>query len=571
MADDGSDVVVTTTDCPECHGRKKYVTYADGHTTCFNKGCGYRTGTQPDTRPKMDPIPRGLLRPDEASFKSIRGIAPDTLRRYGAFLVGHNGSRQLAMPVYDNTGAMVSQQLRAPDGTVSSVGHHAANRQLLGQHVYGDRNDKRVVIHSDGVDMMSTAQVTRLRMPCVAVTSEASALEDIKANYRWLDRYAEVILFLQDTPEWQRIGQQAAALFTAGKVKLAAPMGGYASSNEALLANKPGDIESAVYAAGVWRPPGIVNAFEGREELFEEGLQTPSWPYPWDVVNQRTMGMRPGEVTYHVGGTGIAKSTLMFHYTVHNIMDKGEEFIKGFPRQAPTNVGYLGFEDLAKQAKVAMLGIYSGKMLSLKPVPKKEGLRLFDELFSSKRLFLYDAEHAEYGLEAVKGYIRYLVKACDCRIIYIDPLTFLVSQLPVANRTQAEDQLAGWLAAEAKACGASFHIGYHLRKPDGTPFEEGAQIGLPDIKGSGALTHFAHNVMAYERDQQGDRPDLLLMRSLKNRVARYTGVVAILKYDMETGQYTPTDEEWPDKDDKKSKNNKGKSPKQGGFTSPGDY
>lgn len=565
-----ADVTVGKETCPDCSKRNSLVRYADGSAQCYTKGCGHREGHRPDTRPKQEAIPRGLLKPDgSASYTSIRSINQDTLRRYGAFLGGYAGGRQLVVPVYSNTGEMTAQQVRMKDGRVEYVGDVGQNPQLVGQHVFGDRNDKRVVVHSDAVDMMSTGQVMRLRAPCVSVLHDTphESLQDIKANYRWLDRFEEIILFFKDTPEWQDAAQRVASLFGAGRVKIAFLGGDNKSPNEALQANLPGDIENAIYSATVWRPPGIVNAYEGREALFEEGLQTPSWPYPWEVLNEATMGMRPGEVTYHVGGTGIAKSTLMFHYTVHNLMDAGKPFIPNFPRQPPCCVGYLGFEDLAKQAKVAMLGIYSGRMLSLEPLPKAEGLRLFDELFGSRRLFLYDAEQAEYGLEAVKGYIRYLIKACDCRILYIDPLTFLVSQLPVANRTQAEDQLAGWLAAESKASGASFHIGYHLRKPDGTPFEEGGQIGLPDIKGSGALTHFAHNVLAYERDQQGPRPDLLRVRSLKNRVARYTGEVCILKYDMQTGNYTPTEEKWPgeDEDGKKapSKN------KPGGFTN--DY
>lgn len=560
--DDISQVVLETVNCPECKGRKKFTKYADGHGICFNKGCGYKEGIQPE-RLKQDPIPRGLIKPDAGSFQSIRSISPDTLRRYGAFLGGYKGSRQLVVPRYSDTGEYTGQQVRASDGQEEVLGD-THQGQLLGQHVYGDRNDKRVVIHSDSVDMMSTAQVTRLRMPCVSVLSKASALADIKANYRWLDRFAEIILFFQESPEWQKTAQEAASLFAVGKVKIAL-MGEYKSSNDALQQGKPGDIESAVYAATVWRPIGIVNAMDGRDTLFKGGLQSASWPYPWEVVNEKTMGMRPGECTYHVGGTGIAKTTLMFHYAVHLLKWEGGEFLPGFPAQPPCKIGWLGFEDMTKQVQVGMLGIYAKRMLSLEAIPEAEGVALYDDLFANRRLELYDPEHAEYGLEALFSYVRFMRRALDCLVFFIDPLTFLVSQLPAPNRTQEEDKLAGRLAAEAKAMGVHFHIGYHLRKPDGTPFEEGAQIGLPDIRGSGALTHFAHNVLAYERDQQGGRPDLLRIRSLKNRVARYTGEVCILKYDMDTGNYTPTDDEWPDK------GNKTKKPSTRGGGQGGDY
>jgi twinkle protein len=566
-----AEVKIGKADCPSCGKRNSLVRYANDSAQCFNRGCGYREGHRPDTRPKADPIPRGLLRPDGASYSAIRGVGADTLRRYGAFLGGYKGARQLVVPIYDNTGVMVAQQVRMKDGTAEIVGERGTGRQLLGQHVYGDRNDKRVVVHSDAVDMMSTGQVMRLRAPCVSVLSDANgAIRDFKENYRWLDRFEEIVLFFQDTPEWQQASQSCASLFPAGKVKIAL-LGEHRSANEALQAGRPGDIENAVYAATPWRPLGIVNAKEGRELLFKEGLQVPSWPYPWDEFNESTMGIRPGECTYHVAGTGVAKTTLMFHYAVKLLKWDGKSFLPDqpdFPVQAPCKLGWMGFEDLTKQVKVGMLGIHAGKMLSLEPVTEEEGLALYDDLFGDGRLELYDPEQAEYALDAVLSYTRYMAKALDCRVIFFDPLSFIVSQLPVMQRTQEEEKLAAKLAAEAKTLGVSFQISYHLKKPDGTPFEEGRRIGLSDIKGSGALSHYAHNVLAYGRNQQGDRPDLLFADSLKNRYARYTGEICILKYDMQTGRYEPTDETWPDDtDQKKRKASKDK----GGFTSSGDY
>jgi hypothetical protein len=58
-------------------------------------------------------------------------------------------------------------------------------------------------------------------------------------------------------------------------------------------------------------------------------------------------------------------------------------------------------------------------------------------------------------------------------------------------------------------------------------------------------------VFAYERDQQGSRPDLLRIRRLKVRVVGGTGPIdELLKYDPETGRYEPTDDRWPDDNDK---------------------
>jgi twinkle protein len=544
----GDVVLQTKAPCPDC-GKERVSIYADGHEHCF-ASCGYHKPPAPEFRERKESLT--LTRSGWVEQQNLGPALPalkleaKTTRRYGYFTGPYKGRNVQVAPLFDQTGNLIGQELRHPGDKFEVLGT-VERAQLWGMHVWGDGRDRKVVVHATKRSAMSTAQVTAFKVPSVAppLDGEGQAAKSCKENYRWLDRFQEIILFFPDTEPGNRAAQEIAGLFQVGKVKIAR-VEGAADASDALKQGRPGDIDQALWNAVTWRPRGIVNANEGRDQLFEEGLQTPSWPYPWAEFNDKTMGIRPGEVTYHIGGTGIAKTTLLFHYAVHLLQDEGKPFLVDFPRQPITKVGWLGFEDLTKQVKVGMLGIYAGRMLSLEALPKEEALRLHDELFGSKRLELYDPENAEYQWEAIKGYIRYLVKALDCHVIFMDPMTVVTAQFPVANRTQEEERMAAWLAAEAKALKAAFHVSYHLKKPDGTPFEEGRKIGLNDIKGSGALSHFSHNVLAYRRDQQGPRPDLLEVSSLKNRVARYTGVVTCLQYDMKTGRYSPTAEAFPE-------------------------
>lgn len=558
-----SDAVIATKQaCPEC-GKKKLTLYADQHVHCFE--CGHHTRAAPEYQDEPGPrkapaevAKAGLIFPEgPGSWKPLTGlrIEQDIAKKFGYFVGPYKGAQRQVAPLYDQTGNLIAQEVRLPGDAFEIVGEADRSKMgLWGIHVFGDNRDRKVVVHANKPSTMATAQVTRMKVPSVSpmLSGDANAVLACKHNFRWLDRFGEIILWLSDTDEGRKATQDIAALFPVGKVKIA-KVEGSKDSSDALIQGRPGDIDAALWSAVTWRPVGIVNASEGIDEFFSEGLRTPSWPYPWPAFNERSMGMHPGTVTYHVGGTGIAKSTVMFHMVNHLITDSGKEFLKDYPRQEPTKVAFLGFEDLPHQAKTAMMGIHAGKMLALDPISEKEGRRLYKELFGKGNLEFYDAEQAEYGLEAVKGYVRYVVKGLGCRVVFLDPLTFITSQLPAANRTQAEDQLAGWMAAETKAMGIALHVGYHLRKPDGTPFEEGAAVGLPDIKGSGALTHFSHNVIAYERNQQGDRPDLMRVRWLKNRIARFTGIGCVLQYDMKTGRYEETDEDFPEDNDSDAK------------------
>jgi twinkle protein len=550
---DPAQTPISRVTCGGCNKKNSVQIYADGSEVCFTKGCGHRKGRtwQPPTKAI---IPPGLIRPRDGAFQrlSARNLDQDTLRRYGTFVAGHGGESCLIAPLYNDTGEMVAQLARKGDGTTATLyptGDRvdADTTQLYGRHVYGDSKDRKVIVTSDRLDAMSVGQVTRFRVPAVSVNAGAEAASrSIKANYRWLDRFAEIVLFFQPGVEWDRAAQQCAALFDAGKVKIA-KLDEHHTINAALVANRGGDIDQAVWSASTWRPVGIINARDGLADILAGGIQVAAWPYPWPCFNDQLLGMRPGEVSYHVGGTGIAKTTLMLHYAQHLLMWEGKTFTPGTPTQPPCKIGWFGFEDNLKSVKLGLLSIHTGRRLHLNPVPNDEAALLYADLFGSGLMEMYDAENAEYGLQAILGYMKYMVRALDCKIVFIDPMTYLVAGLPSANRTQAEDQVAAELATIARSTGVHIHIGYHLKKADGTPFEEGGEVRIQDIKGSGALYQFSNNVYAYERDQQGERTDLLRVRVLKQRAIGITGVIAMLKYDMDTGRYAPTKDKWPPK------------------------
>jgi len=79
----------------------------------------------------------------------------------------------------------------------------------------------------------------------------------------------------------------------------------------------------------------------------------------------------------------------------------------------------------------------------------------------------------------------------------------------------------------------------HLTKPQGQAYEEGAQISLNDLRGSGSLAHLSDSVIGYERNQQDTDKNVantIMVRSLKDRFSGYTGLVTALRYDHKTGR-----------------------------------
>lgn len=563
----GNDTVLRKEPCPECGSKDNLVRYADGHAHCFSSQCdhwepAWEGGVERDAEAPANKPATGLLKPDDVGYNRLtkRKIEEATLRKMGHFSTGFKGSRVGVYNYYDQQGNLSFQKVKTNAKQFltlkaeTSPGDNLTKARPYGWHVWGDKHDKKVVIFTGEDDADAAAQVTKFKFPCVSVpTGDQGAAKHIKANYKWYDRFEEVILFFDNDESGQGIIEECASLFESGKVKVA-KLDGFKDASAILQDNRPGDIEAAIWAAASWAPAGIVNARDGEEDFFKDGSLLASWPYPWPDLQAATRGQRRGEISLHIGGTGIAKTTLLFHYAQHLLRWDGT-CPEGFssetfkPEVHPVKVGWLGFEDTLKSLKTGLISMEMGQRIALKPPPEVQTRAAYKKLFGGGQLEIYDPETAEWGLEPAMAYIRFMVKALGCSIIVIDPLSFLVSMMSTRDRTQSEEQLAAKMAYMAKTLGCHIHISHHLKKADGTPFEEGGEVSLQDAKGAGAWYQYASNVFAYERDQQGLRPDLLRIRRLKVRLIGGTGVTTkLLKYDPETGRYDPTDDEWPDKD-----------------------
>lgn len=593
-----SDRVLRKEPCPKCGSKDNLVRYADLHSHCFSTGCDYwepiggrnaegidvasgasaRGEQAQGNRAGGDGL-RAFLKPDDRAWDPSRKkpLQPDTIRKFGHFSTGHGGKRVGVYPYYMD-GQLAFQKVKPPEKSQMFVikgvdtGRTLTEAWPYGRQIWGDKHDRKVVIFTGEDDAEAAAEVTRFKFPCVSVpTGDQGAKKHLQANYKWYDRFQEIILFFDNDTSGQSILQECAELFDPGKVKIA-KLDDFKDAAEAKAAGSPGDIEAAIYRASAYGPQGVVNARDGIEEFLRDGLVVPSWPYPWDDLESKTLGMRRGEITLHLGGTGIAKTTLLYHYAQHLLHWKGErpparDASGWLPEVAPVKVGWLGFEDTVRTVKVGLLSIHAGRRIHINPLSPERTRELYLELFGKGQLEVYDPETAEWGVKAALASIKFMVKALGCSVMVIDPLSFLVSMMATGDRTQAEEKLAGEIAFLAKHLNCHIHVSHHLKKADGTPFEEGGEVSLQDAKGAGAWYQYASNVFGYERDQQGPRPDLLRVRALKVRWVGGTGPLHdLLKYDPETGRYSPTKDKWPSDSD----NDKDQQPS-AGVSGSGEY
>lgn len=557
--------VLHTEPCPKCGSPDNVKVYDDGHKKCWSGGCkffvppeGYeRRGHQaprgdnhmtgePPTREKLEiDKTAGLLQPGPSAFDDLpkRRIEGDTLRRFGIFRANYMGQEALVHPIYDQKGKLAYQKVRLPGKEFRLIPAQesppkAHECMMQGQQHYGERFDKSVTVTVGEFDFLTLAQcLPKVGAHVSVVAGDDMAIKNMQANYRWLDRFETIYLWFDDDESGQRVVEQCAKLFKVGKVRLC-KVPGYKDANAVLMDDKPGDVTAAYWGAVTWRPRGLVNARDCQEDVLDAKIAQRGYEFPWASLNEKTIGLLPGHVLYVVAGTGVGKTTWLYEVE-YSLLQQG------------ARIGVIGLEDMRRDVQLGLMTVHTSKRLALIPTTEEYRRSVHNEVFSSGNVILFDPETAEWSMDAILGYVRFLVKALDCDAVVLDPLSFVAAGLDLAaEERKVLDFISATLASLGKELGCRILVGHHLKRvSDGRGHEEGAKTSISQLRGSGGIANFASYVIGLERDQQaGDRDEDeeeghdeptadTFMRILKNRPTSWTGkIMTPLAYNLMTGR-----------------------------------
>jgi len=155
------------------------------------------------------------------------------------------------------------------------------------------------------------------------------------------------------------------------------------------------------------------------------------------------------------------------------------------------------------------------------------------------RFFAFD-HFGSMGTEEILARVRYMVKALDCKWIFLDHLSILVSGLEGMDERRNIDILMTKLRSLVEETNCSLLLVSHLRRTGSdSGHEEGKEVSLAHLRGSQSIAQLSDAVVAMERDQQADDPNVAnttTIRVLKNRYAGETGIACHLFFNKETGR-----------------------------------
>jgi twinkle protein len=156
-----------------------------------------------------------------------------------------------------------------------------------------------------------------------------------------------------------------------------------------------------------------------------------------------------------------------------------------------------------------------------------------------KRMWFYD-HFGSLDSKNLLAKLRYFAVVCKVDFIILDHISIVTSGIESSSEGERKDIdiLMTRLRSLAEETGVGIVAIVHLKRVTGKDFNEGAQVALSDLRGSGSLEQLSDNVLSLERDQQAEpeKQTQMLARILKCRELGETGEADLLNYNRTTGR-----------------------------------
>ena len=546
MENEDSVITKAHQPCEDCGSSDALAIYSDNHTHCFSclkTRFPKKSFFEEVEDDEMSDEPVVKIYSNDTQSPVIKGfiseikdrkISKDTCEKYGVrILQDHTGVvSQHLYPYYDRNSNLVAFKIRH----VANKEFEAQPRGGLGRAtLFGEntcqQGGKYVTICEGELDALATYEMLGSKWPVVSIRDgAASAVKNCKNSYSFLNSYENIVICFDNDEHGRKAAQSVAELFEPNKCKIV--FMDLKDASDYLKAGRREDFVKAWWAARTFTPAGIINLKDYGPELYDEGAQQ-TCLYPFDGLNEKLYGIRTGELTTITAGTGTGKSSVM-RELMHHILNHTNE-----------NIGVISLEENVRSTIFHLMSVEANARLYIREVreafPRADLEKWQNATVGTGRFFAFD-HFGSLKTEEILARIRYMVKALDCKWVFLDHLSILVSGLEGMDERRNIDILMTKLRSLVEETNCALLLVSHLRRTTSdSGHEEGKEVSLAHLRGSQSIAQLSDTVIALERDQQSDDPNIAnttTIRVLKNRYAGETGVACHLFFNKETGRLT---------------------------------
>ena len=511
--------------CEHCGSSDANALYSDGHTYCFACGVIESESSHEDKERWKEAINRANAMKTEGEVKPIpdRGITRDTCEHYK---VTQTGQKHI-YPYADESGAYVASKVRTVANKAFSVEGLWGKTTLFGQSLF-HKGGKYVTLVEGELDALAAFQMLGSKWPVVSIKNGAqSALKDCKANFEWLDSFESVVICFDADEPGKKAAEEVAELFGA-KAKIVKHIQTCKDACDYLKSGETKSFVDSWWKAETYVPDGIVAA----SSLWDE-VSKPEQPaealYPFKGLNSLLYGFRPAELITVTAGSGLGKSQFLREILYHIL------------NTTKWNIGGMFLEESVRKTARSIMSLKANKLLHLPDtkVSTEELEDAFKHTLGTDRIFLFD-HFGSTSADNIINRIRYMAKACDCRIVFLDHLSIIISGQDSGDERKAIDVMMTRLRTLVQELNITLIVVSHLKRPSGNQgHEDGQAVSLSQLRGSGAIAQLSDAVITLERNSMSadaTERHTTKVAVAKNRYSGLTGPACDLRYDVDTGR-----------------------------------
>lgn len=501
--------------CPSCTSSDGYAERADGSGLCFVCGAAH-----PANGSTLSGVPvrhTHFNRPerDDVTIQKIehkiRGLTPATLDYYGVRYE------------VDGQGNPLSYVFPRPDGQVLHRSTQAKEFWASGSRREGlpglfgldkfSSGQKAITVTEGYFDALAVYQIHGSKYPAVAVQSASSAKVECAAAFEYLNSFDKIYLAFDADEPGQKAAEAVARLFDFNKVYLVKLDGTLKDANNYLQEGKSEEFIRTWWNAKRFLPEGILSSLSDFNQIIDEDVAKPSLPYPFPKLQELTYGMRGGEFILVTAQEGIGKTEILRAIEYSLLKDTKH------------NIGVLHLEE----SKARTLKGYVGQKLKSPihlpefSISNEDVKRELSEVVGNDRLHIY-SHFGSDDPDVILSTIRWMAGACQCKVVFLDHITMVVSGLLGDDERRALDYISTQLKMMCQSLNFTCVVVSHVN-------DEGLTRGSRNISKVCDLRIDLHRDIKAESELLRNVTFLTIS---KNRFSGKTGPAGALQFDPAT-------------------------------------
>jgi twinkle protein len=209
------------------------------------------------------------------------------------------------------------------------------------------------------------------------------------------------------------------------------------------------------------------------------------------------------------------------------------------------NVAGMFLEESVRKTGLSLMSMDANKLLHLPEhgASQDEMRESFEGTLGTGRVFLYDS-FGSNDIDTICENITYFARVADCKYIFLDHISILVSGGVHGDERRALDEISTKIRTLVQELDVCLFMVCHLKRPEGLGHEQGRATELSQLRGSAGIAQLSDTVIGFERNSQADddkERNTSTIRVLKNRHSGNTGIAAKVIYNPVTGEMTEID------------------------------